>query len=311
MEKILFVLLIFLAGLIPSNAQVEEKAIALETATGNIQGTLLLPLTPENPPVVLIISGSGPTDRDGNNPIMKNNSLKMLAEGLAEYGIASLRYDKRGIGESKDAGPTESQLRFENYVNDAKAWIQLLSQETRFSKIVVLGHSEGSLIGMLASQNTAVAQYISVAGIADPAAKALKEQLKAQPAFVTELSNPILDQLERGQQVDSVPPFLFSLFRPSVQPYMISWFKYDPKQEMAKLDIPILVIQGTTDIQVDTSNAQALADANPKTQLQLIEGMNHILKLAPLDRTANISTYSLPYLPLIEGLVDRIAQFMN
>ena len=100
MEKIYFVLLIFLVGLILSNAQVEEKAITLETTTGNIQGTLLLPLTPENPPVVLIISGSGPTDRDGNNPIMKNNSLKMLAEGLAEHGIASLRYDKRGIGET-------------------------------------------------------------------------------------------------------------------------------------------------------------------------------------------------------------------
>ena len=311
MHRIFGILLAFLFYLGQLNAQVEEEAITLETVTGNIEGTLLLPRAPEKLPVVLIIAGSGPTDRDGNNPIMKNNSLKMLAEGLAEHGIASLRYDKRGIGASKTAGLEESQLRFGHYVDDAKVWIQLLAKDTRFSKVAVLGHSEGSLIGMIASQDKAVDQYISVAGIAEPAAMALKEQLKAQPAFVAELSNPILDRLEMGQQVDSVPPILFSLFRPSVQPYMISWFKFDPKKEIAKLDIPILVIQGTTDIQVDVANATLLAKANPNAQLQVIEGMNHILKPAPLDRTANITTYSMPNLPLIEGFVNRIAQFLN
>ncbi|MEC7264820.1 MAG: alpha/beta fold hydrolase, partial [Bacteroidota bacterium] len=261
--------------------------------------------------VVLIIAGSGPTDRDGNNPFMKNNSLKMLAEGLAEKGIASLRYDKRGIGESKAAGLEESQLRFEHYVDDAKAWVELLARDPKFSKIVILGHSEGSLIGMIASQNKDVAQYISIAGVADPAAKTLKEQLKAQPAFVSELSNPILDQLEMGKQVDSVPPMLYSLFRPSVQPYMISWFQYDPKSELAKLKIPILIVQGTTDIQVNVVNATALSAANPNAKLKIIEGMNHILKPSVSDRTANIATYGMPELPLIDGFLEPIVTFIK
>ncbi|NDV42715.1 alpha/beta fold hydrolase [Muricauda sp. 40Bstr401] len=304
-------LLFILTGFYLGYSQSEEKAITLETVSGKIEGSLLIPPTPENPPVVLIIAGSGPTDRDGNNPIMKNNSLKMLAEGLAEKGIASLRYDKRGIGESKVAGLEESQLRFEHYVDDAKAWVALLAGEPKFSKIIVLGHSEGSLIGMITSQNKDVAKYISVAGVADPAAKTLKEQLKAQPPFVLELSNPILDQLEMGKQVDSVPPTLYSLFRPSVQPYMISWFQYDPKTELAKLQIPILIVQGTTDIQVDVANANALSKANQKAKLEIIEGMNHILKPAPADRTANIATYGMPELPLIDGLLERIASFIK
>jgi hypothetical protein len=310
-NRICILLLLAFIGFYNGYSQSEEKAITLETASGKIEGSLLIPSTPENPPVVLIIAGSGPTDRDGNNPFMKNNSLKMLAEGLAEKGIASLRYDKRGIGESKSAGVEESQLRFEHYVDDAKAWVALLAGDPKFSKIVVLGHSEGSLIGMIASQNKDVAQFISVAGVADPAAKTLKEQLKAQPAFVSELSNPILDQLEMGKQVDSVPPMLYSLFRPSVQPYMISWFQYDPKTELAKLKIPILIIQGTTDIQVDVSNATALSEANLNAKLEIIEGMNHVLKPAPTDRTANIATYGMPALPLIDGLLERITTFIK
>ncbi|WP_228237460.1 alpha/beta hydrolase [Allomuricauda sp. M10] len=310
-NRICILLLFILAGFYLGYSQSKEQAITLKTASGIIEGSMLIPSTPENPPVVLIIAGSGPTDRDGNNPFMKNNSLKMLAEGLAEKGIASLRYDKRGIGESKSAGLEESKLRFEHYVDDAKAWVELLAGDPKFSKIVVLGHSEGSLIGMIASQNKNVAQYISVAGVSDPAAKILKEQLKAQPAFVSELSNPILDQLEMGKQVDSVPPMLYSLFRPSVQPYMISWFQYDPKSELAKLKIPILIVQGTTDIQVDVSNATELSEANPKAKLELIEGMNHILKPAPADRNANIATYSMAELPLIDGLLERITSFIK
>lgn len=306
--KILFALLLGIGHLF---AQVEEKPIVLKTETGDLQGSLLLPDGQGKYPVVLLIAGSGPTDRNGNNPMMKNNSLKMLAEELAALGIASIRYDKRGIGESKSAAGEEKDLRFENYIDDAKGWIDLLHQNGSFSQITVIGHSEGSLIGMIASQKKEVDKFISLAGVAEPAFKILREQLKSQPDFVTDLSSPILDKLEMAQKVDSVPPFLFSLFRPSVQPYLISWFKYDPKQEIAKLNKPILIVQGTTDIQVEVSNADLLAESNPNAQKVIISGMNHILKASEADRTTNIATYSNPDLPLHSELMKVIVGFLS
>ena len=310
MKKIATILLLLsICGNLP--AQIKDEAITLETKTGKIEGTLLYPNSAGKIPVVLIIAGSGPTDRNGNNPMMKNNSLKMLAERLSENKIASVRYDKRGIGESKNAGISESDLRFENYINDAKAWVDLLKKDTRFSEIIVIGHSEGSLIGMVASQKNEVTKFISLEGSGIPAGELIREQLKAQPPMVLTQSLPIIEKLENGETVDNVPQMLYSLFRPGVQPYMISWFKYDPQKEIAKLDKPVLIVQGTTDIQTSISDAEKLAAANKKAKKQIIEGMNHILKEADADRQKNIQTYTNPDLPLKDGLIKSIAEFID
>lgn len=289
---------------------INEMGITLETATGQIKGTLLLPTSSKKMPVVLIISGSGPTDRNGNNPMMINNSLKMLAQGLLEKGVASVRFDKRGIAESASAVVQESDLRFETYIKDVEAWVDLLKSDKRFSEIVILGHSEGSLIGMIAAQKKEVKKFISIAGAGFPAGEILREQLKAQPPTFLDLCLPIIEKLEKGETVSIVPPMLNSLFRPSVQPYMISWFKYNPQIEIAKLGKPILIIQGTTDIQVSILDAEKLAAASKNSQKQLIEGMNHILKDAPLDRQQNTETYTNPTLPIKAGLIDTIIKFL-
>jgi len=289
----------------------QEEEITLETKTGDIKGSLLIPSVLEKTAVVLIIAGSGPTDRNGNNPMMTNNSLKMLAKELQKNGIASVRYDKRGIGESKNSGLQESDLRFEHYVKDVEQWIKLLKENVRFSDVIVLGHSEGSLIGMIASQKNEVKKFISVAGVGISAGDILRQQLKVQPQFVLNQSLPIIEKLENGEIEENVPQMLYSLFRPSVQPYMISWFKYDPQKEIAKLDKPILIIQGTTDIQVSVSDADKLALANNKSQKQIIEGMNHILKEAKADRQKNIQTYSIPDLPLKKELIEVIVNFIE
>lgn len=289
----------------------KEENITLTTKTGNIEGTLLFPEKENNVPVALIIAGSGPTDRDGNNPYMKNNSLKMIATGLSENGIATLRYDKRGIAKSKDAGLQESDLRFENYIDDAKHWVELLKKDKRFNQVVVIGHSEGSLIGMIALQQTNVDKFISIAGVGRPAADILRTQLAGQPPVVLDAALPIIDQLEKGDTIAEVPQMLNALFRPSVQPYIISWFKYDPQIEIAKLKIPILIIQGTTDIQVNVDEAELLKKANSKAELKIIEGMNHILKEVEIDRQKNIQTYSQPDLPLKEELINIIFKFIN
>ncbi len=288
-----------------------ETIVHLETKTGTLEGSLIVPEGETGIPVALIIAGSGPTDRDGNNPAMKNNSLKLLATGLLKNGIASLRYDKRAIGQSSEAGLKEGDLRFEHYIEDAKGWIEFLRIDKRFRQIIVIGHSEGSLIGMVASHEKDVDKFISIAGAGQSVNKILKEQLKAQPPEVLDIALPIIDKLVKGETVSNVNPMLYSLFRPSVQPYMISWFKYDPIKEIAKLKIPVLIIQGSTDIQVSEKDAKMLALANQKSEKKIIKGMNHIFKEVELDRIKNLQTYNQPELPIKPELIKVIDAFIK
>ena len=289
----------------------EEELVSLQISEGTLYGTLLLPDS-KNSPVALFISGSGPTDRDGNQHNLKNNSLKMLAESLQSHGISSLRYDKRAIAESKIKDLDESELRFEDYVEDASAWLKWLKETGRFSKFVVIGHSEGSLIGMLAAQNSGADKFISLAGPGKSADKILKEQLSEQ-RIISYLANPLIDELVLGKTV-KVPFYSLSLktlFRPSVQPYLISWFKYDPSIEINKLKIESLIIQGTTDIQVNVEDAYLLANANDRAELRIIEGMNHILKNSSMSRIENLSSYNKPDLPINEEIIGEIVTFLT
>ena len=308
MKKI--ILLIF--TLLPLLLVAREDQIVLHTPTGDIYGTLLLPDSPLPVPVALIIAGSGPTDRNGNNSILlsPNNSLKYLAEGLEHNGIASLRFDKRGIGESKAAMVKEDDLRFETYIDDVKLWIQLLSKDKRLSAIIVTGHSEGSLIGMIASAQK-VKAFVSIAGSALPADEIIREQLSSQPKPVQDMVLPALDTLKQGKMLQNVSPALYSLLRPSVQPYMISWMQYDPCKELSKLHIPILIIQGTTDLQVPAHHAEMLATANNGAKKKIIESMNHVLKhCASMDRMEQMATYTASDLPLSENLIPAIVEFI-
>jgi pimeloyl-ACP methyl ester carboxylesterase len=287
-----------------------ESTIVLHTASGDITGTLTIPEQQSKIPVVLLIAGSGPTDRNGNNPMMKNESLQLLAHGLAGKNIASLRFDKRGIGESKDAGKKEADLRFEDYIKDAVGWIELLKKDARFSKVFVAGHSEGSLIGMIAALNKANG-FVSIAGPGRSADKVLKEQLASQPPMVKDSSYPIIDSLTMGKTVENVPKMLFALFRPSVQPYIISWFHYDPQTEIKKLKIPVLILQGTNDLQVTAEDANLLSKSNTKAQLVLIKNMNHVFRIVEGDRKENLAAYITPTLPISEELVSAISKFVQ
>lgn len=288
-----------------------ESDIQLKTDSGAIAGTLTLPGKQTGVPVALIIAGSGPTDRNGNSAFTRNDALKLLAHALAGNGIASVRFDKRGIGGSMKAGKKEADLRFETYINDAADWIRLLKQDKRFSKIVVIGHSEGSLIGMVAAAQAGADQFVSIAGTGRPIDEVLKEQLKTASEDLYQLSLPVLDSLKQGHLVNKVDGRLFTLFRPSVQPYMISWLRYNPQEEIKKLSIPVLIVQGTNDIQVPAVDAEKLAAAKPEAKLLLIEDMNHVLKIIRGDRQANIATYKDPSLPLAEQLVTGIVSFIK
>ena len=287
----------------------QEEIIVLETPTGNIEGTLLVP-SKEHSPLVLIIAGSGPTDRDGNNISLQNNSLKMIAQGLYMNDIASFRFDKRGISRSAAAGMSEEDLRFEHYIEDVQQWCSLLKEDSRFSSFIILGHSEGSLIGMIASQTVSPDKFISLAGPGFSMQATLRRQLADQPVYILSMSLPIIEQLEKGKTVDSVPPLINMLFRPSIQPYLISTFKYDPVIEISKVQSPVLIVQGTTDIQIQVEDAKKLAAANSNSELVIIEGMNHILKEADANRFLNLRTYGDPNLELKQGLIEKITKFI-
>ncbi|MGB7211031.1 MAG: alpha/beta hydrolase [Gemmatimonadales bacterium] len=281
---------------------------------GVLRGTLETPTGPGPWPVVLFLSGSGPTDRDGNSPLLagKNNSLKYLAEALAARGIASARYDKRGIAASNGFVLREADLRFDDYVNDAAAWIRALKADRRFTSVTVAGHSEGSLVGMLAAASAGADGYVSIAGAGRPIAEVLHEQLAHQLSPETLLAaDTVMARLGRGEHDDSFPPALWMLFRSSVQGYLISWMKHDPAHDVAALTIPVLIAQGTTDIQVDTTDAQRLAQADPAARLLLIPGMNHVLKMVPADPAKQAASYSDPSLPVAPALVDAIVTLVS
>ncbi|MDB5155707.1 MAG: alpha/beta hydrolase, partial [Mucilaginibacter sp.] len=264
-------------------------------------------------PVVLIIAGSGPVDRDGNSTklSLNTNDYKLIAGALGKDGIASLRYDKRMIGQSA-TGEKEDNLRFEDYVDDAIGMINLLKEDKRFSKIIVLGHSEGSLVGMLAanaSDGTANA-FISVEGAGRRADELLKEQMKTQPSYVSDSFKKVLDSLIIGKIQPKVDASLYAIARPSIQNYLMSWFRFDPSLEIKKLKIPVLIVQGTTDLQVTVADAEKLKKAKYPTYV-LIRGMNHVLKDAPADRDKNIATYNQPDLPLKPEFVSAILDFIH
>ena len=286
-----------------------ETEVSLKIVSGSLHGTLTTPIPFKKGTVALIIAGSGPTDRNGNNVAMENNSLKNLAHDLAKNGIATLRYDKRGIAASQQALTREEDLRFEDLVEDAKGWIFQLKKDKKYKRIVVIGHSEGSLIGMLAAKEAD--QFISLAGAGKSADLILKEQLNNQPQMLKDVAFPIIDSLKVGKTVDKINPLLQSLFTKSVQPYLISWFKYDPAQELKKLNKPTLLIQGDKDIQVGVEDAKLLAQVVPSAKLVIINKMNHIFKIIEGDKKENMASYKDPNLSNAMQLTEEITAFIQ
>ena len=286
-------------------------ADSVVSGTAALHGTLIVPANPRAP-VVLIIAGSGPTDRDGNNPMLpgKNNSLRYLAEALAERGIASLRYDKRGIGASRMGGvPTD--LRFEHYVDDAVAWGKKLQADRRFSSVTVIGHSEGSLIGMLATPRIPAAKAVSIAGLGFTAPEGIVRQVRAAlPADQVAQVEAALGRVARGEAPGEYPPTLAPLFYPGVLPYLRSWFPYDPRVAAREVGAPLLVLQGLHDFQALEEDARAIAAANPRAKLTLIPGMNHVLKQSPAGRLEQVPVYSDSTIAIDPTLIDAVSSFV-
>lgn len=286
--------------------------VTLPAEPAPLHGTLLAPATGTRA-AALIIAGSGPTDRDGDSPLgVSASSYRLLAEGLASHGVATVRTDKRGVGESAAALTSEAELVFTDYADDARAWAAETARLTGQPCAWLIGHSEGALVALtaVAGGDDAVCGLVLLAGAGRPIGAVLREQLATAPEPLLGQALAILAELEAGRPVTQVPPQLAALFRPSVQPYMISWLPLDPAEMVAAYDGPVMIGHGATDIQVGVADANALAAARPDARLVVWEGVNHLLKIAPADRAANAATYRDPSLPLAPGVVEDVAAFI-
>ena len=261
-----------------------EEPLAITTPACKLSGTLALPEGTGPWPVVLLIAGSGPTDRDGNSALLPGagGHMKRLAEALAARGLASLRYDKRGVGASLCPGLREEELRFRHLVEDAVALAEPLRSDPRFGPLLLAGHSEGSLIAALAARELpAAAAVVSIAGAGQKASELIRAQLRGRlPELVEMVAFAALDALASEELIENPPDALTLLFRPSVQPYLVSWFRFDPAEVMADLPLPLLLVHGSDDLQVPPDHAALLHAARPDARLLLVEGMDHLLATA-------------------------------
>jgi uncharacterized protein len=302
-------------GVVKGITDGDIEPVVSEITAGELRGTMVN--ARNSNPVVLIVPGSGPTDRDGNSAGgLSTNAYKLLAEGLIEERISSVRVDKRGLYGSAGAGDPNN-VTPATYAADYGAWIDAIKAERGPGSgcVFLLGHSEGALMVSLAAEGRKdVCGLILVAGIGRPMGEVMRRQIRDNPANAPLVDDAMraLDALEAGQHVDvsTMHPALQQLFAPAVQDYLISVVNIDPVEAVRRAGVPTLIVQGKTDLQVTVEDAKLL-DRAPKTKMTLIDGMNHVLKKAPMDRAENLATYADPTLPLARKLVSRIEDFID
>jgi len=315
MKKIflLSIALLFTISVFAQSDAADESPLNLKIPSGNVSGTLSIPKNVSGKiPVVIIVADSGPTDRNGNNEQtgLNGNMYKMLADGFAKSGIASLRYDKRMVGQSKTANKLED-LRFDDYVDDAVGLIEMLNEDQRFSKVVILGHGEGALAAMLAARDQPVKDVISINAPSEQGDKIMTEIFKTRPQYQQDEFKTWLDSLKKGKTFDNVDLALYPLVSTAKQKYLMSYFRYPPQRVIKVMKVPTLIIQGTTDVQVKVADAEKLKKAKSDATLITIKGMSHIMKEGPADKDANLETYANPTLPLKAELVPDIVDFIK
>jgi uncharacterized protein len=273
-----------------------------------IKGTLISKSEKNKTNLTIIIAGSGPTDRDGNQATMKNNSLKFLAEGIVNPKNEVFTFDKRIFVQMASGKLDEKNLSFTDMITDVQDIIKYF--KTKYKKIIIVGHSEGSLVGMIAANENADA-FISLSGPGRPADFIIEEQIAKQAPTMVDEVHKNFEILRMGKTFENKNIMLEALFRQSVQPYLISWMKYNPQDEIKKLKIPTLIVNGTKDIQVGVTDAELLKKAKPNAKLEIITNMNHVLKEIKGDNAENMASYSNPNLPVINELITKINAFIG
>src|SRR6266540_6436407 len=314
------VISIALVALTLQNADTTAPAVAAESPYIIHSGALELGATLTVPrgttgrvPVVVIIAGSGSTDRNGNSMMgIRPNSYAQLAWRLAERGIASLRYDKRSMPGTKGTFDM-TKMTLDDFAADARVAAESLAHDPRFSRVVLLGHSEGSSLAFIAARAGApVAGVISVSGLGRPLGEVMRDQLSRQFDSATMVRyDTAMKHYLRGEQPGDVPPQLGMLFLPVNQTFMRSLASFDPPAAIRAVRRPVLIVQGETDLQASVADAERLHAARPDARLVMVPGANHVLKHIT-DRTlaGQMPTYTDPSIPIVPEAVAAIADWI-
>ncbi len=279
------------------------------TVSDYIEGTLLTPTDSiYNKTLAIIIAGSGPTDRDGNQNFLKCDALKKLAYGLAEQGFSSFRYDKRVVKDLK-MGIYDNDYLFDDFIDDAKDVVVYFRNNKAYHKIIVIGHSQGSLIAMLASKGAN--GIVSIAGPSESIDVIISKQIKQNAPELSVQSDRIIAVLKSGKTTDDYPPVLGSIFNKTVQPFLINWMNYTPSEILSKIEIPSLILNGSNDLQIESDQAIQLAEVNSYSKLSVIQDMNHVLVNVSKDPLENAKSYNEPHRPISSDLIKVITLFMK
>jgi esterase/lipase len=305
--------LIFLflsASFYAQDNEIISKEYDLKNDSIQLPGTLSFQKMEDAQPLVIFIQGSGNPDRNGNQVALGINAnyIKTLRDSLNLRGIAFYSYDKRNVTPSNMAFIIK-KFEFTDLVEDAEIAISEFANDERFSSIPVIGHSQGSLVGMLATNND-VDKFISLAGVSETIDETIVRQVSNQSAQLGKVAETHFKELKETGQIKEPNPMLASIFAKQNLEFIRSYMTYDPVEEIKKLDLPILIINGTKDLQVLESDAKALYEADPDAELRIIEGMNHVLKTISKDED-NLKSYTSPDFPISEELIAVITEFVK
>lgn len=305
MRRIKYIVLAILILTLKLNAQnYKENNISIND---NIYGSIVEPKSRSNSNLVIFIGGSGPIDRDGNQSFMKCDMFKKLAYSLSEKGISSFRYDKRVVTQIRK-GKLDKKITFDDFVSDAIAIIDFF--QLKYNSIVIAGHSQGSLVGLL-SINEGVSGFISLSGAGRTIDMVIEDQISKTAPMLLEDTKNIFKILRSGKITEDFPLPLYSLFNIEIQPFMISWMQYDPKKIIAKIPIPSLIINGDNDLQVDEKEAKLLYNSAQNSEILIVKNMNHVLVEIEGDELKNVKSYNNPDLKISELVIEKMVEFIE
>jgi hypothetical protein len=306
MIRIVTSLILYVFGASVVFAQIQSEEITLHNNKIELPGTLSY--SKENTPLIIWVHGSGPVDRNGNQPAqnIKSNYIKQFRDAINTKDIAFFSFDKRTANKNNHAFLKDTKVP--DFALDAQAVINHFKNTKQFSEIILIGHSQGSLVAMLAAKN--IDKYISLAGAGETIDKTMIRQISKNNPTLGEAAKQQFDTLKIKGKIEVINPFLRSVFAKPMQSFWYSWMLLNPLEEIKKLSIPVLIINGDKDLQVQVKDAKALHMANSKSKLVIIKNMNHVLKDIQKEED-NLSSYYSDAFPISEKLIETIGSFVK
>ena len=306
MIRILTFIIFYTFSVAVSFAQIKSEEILIKNNEIELPGTLTF--TSEKTPLLIWIHGSGNVDRNGNQrPYVKANYIKQFRDSVNQQGIAFFSYDKRTANQ-KNMPILKKGVLFDSFISDAQKVISHFKNNKRFSEIILIGHSQGSLIAMLASKKSN--KYISLSGPSNSIDQKIVEQMRAKNPLIVNTLQEHFKELKETGEIKNVDPTLVTMFNPQNTPFFKSWMKHNPSEEIKKLKIPVLIINGTKDLQVTIEDAKTLHKSSLKSELVIIENMNHVLKHIDKDDD-NMKSYFSADFPLSDKLIKTVVSFVK